>query len=167
MGFLICEYLKNGRKNKMESVLFTNATHYKRYALVLLDNRCPKVSDEISEFTDDGLRSVCRYIEHLIDVLSDSEFIAVHFYDLHGIKGRYQLPDKVVEHPALCIENNYYACGVDISNEAFLVLLFSILRMCYECKVEDFVSYTQIDERIKTLIYMHIGHFYEVRRVLP
>lgn len=44
-------------------------------------------------------------------------------------------------------------------------LLFSILRMCYECRVEDFVSYTQIDERIKTLIYMHSGHFYEVRRV--
>ena len=65
------------------------------------------------------------------------------------------------------IENNYYTSSVDISNDAFLVLSVSILRMCYECKVEDFVSYTQIDGCIKTLIYMHGGHFYEVRRVLP
>lgn len=42
----------------MKSVLFTNATHYKRYALVLLDERCPKVSDEISDLTDEELRSI-------------------------------------------------------------------------------------------------------------
>lgn len=45
--------------------------------------------------------------------------------------------------------------------------MFSILRMCYECKVKDFVSYTQIDECIKSLIYRHSGHFYEVQRVNP